>query len=731
LIAKDLVNEKGDVFSAENIDVYAQKYIEVKEKTVGNELKEYPVGWYPDAMVPMELYKEAGENFIESNCNQGFTVDFIATADTPAGTYTGSFELKLDGNTENIPESVAAWDFALPTESSCQSCVLIYEDGILYGEMTSDTDEWYERYYEQLLRYKVNAYTVPYSYDSPEKMVASVKKYWNHPNFATFGMPHQSWLGSNYFQYWHDVLYLMGEESTEEMVLFDKGYFYPIDEPNTDEQLVKARDWMARLEKLRNDVADELVANGVFEGKSEEFKNRVLDSLKNMQIVITALGFEEGLSQTDVSYCPNINEYDFYAYHLGIQNHAENNDNQMWYYTANVPTTPYASQHIDDYLITTRIMKWQQKYYGWTGWLNWSANHTYKTTAFTNLVGNINAYEDPTRIFGPGNVSNGDGYLLYPASRYEADMPISTIRLLEYREGQDDLDMLNYLDALYAGYEEYYGVENGAFNVNKVLKGLYDRLFCRAVTYYADEAFAEVRQSVADAVLNALDENGNKFIYTVDYNGKYADYTFYTANGYTLKANGNALNGVVSGNGVKYTLRLDLSNTNALSSVVLEKDGVTQTVSLYESTTLTSKDMLANDYNVSVSKGSSFSKGESSIVFDIVSQMQATTTQTLRFKPSIVLSAASEFSVVELDVKNLKDSAITMNLVIISTDGFTSELDISLLANGEQMLEVLNRLPKGSKVKEIRIEFLNVYTEGEDLVAYADRQIEITGIRFK
>ncbi|MBR4943730.1 MAG: DUF4091 domain-containing protein [Clostridia bacterium] len=731
LIASDLKNENGDVFSAENINVYAQKYIEIKEKTVGNDLKEYPVGWYPDAIVPMELYKAYGENFIKSNCNQGFTVDFIATADTPAGTYKGTFELTLDGKTENIPVSVTVWDFALPAQSACQSCALLYEDGILYGEMTSNVDEWYEKYYEQLLRYKVNAFTVPYSYESPEQMVSNVIKYWNHPNFATYGMPHQSWLGANYFQYWHDVLYLMGEESTEEMILFDKGYFYPIDEPNKEDEILVAKDWMARLEKLRNDVADELVANGVFEGKSEEFKNKVLDSLKNMQIVITALGFEEGLSETDVNYCPNINEYDPYMDHLSIEQHAQEHDNQMWYYTANVPTTPYASQHIDDYLITTRIMKWQQKYYGWTGWLNWSANHTYKTTAFTNLVGNINAYEEPTRIFGPGNVANGDGYLLYPASRYEAEMPISTIRLLEYREGQDDLDMLNYLDTLYADYEEYYAVETGAFSVNKVLKGLYDRLFCRAVTYYADEAFGEVRQAVADSVLNALDENGDKFIYTVDYNGKYADYSFYTANGYTVKANGTALTGIASGSGMKYTFRVDLSTASVLSSVTLEKGSVSKVVNLYESETLKSKDVLADDYVVSTSDGSSFVKGENSIVFDIRSKTLATTPQTLRFKPSIVLSTISDFSVLELDVKNLKDSAVTMNLVILSTDGFTSELDVSLLANGEQTLEVLNKLPKNSKVKEIRLEFLNVYSDGDILVEYDTRQIEITGIRFK
>ena len=363
--------------------------------------------------------------------------------------------------------------------------------------------------------------------------------------------------------------------------------------------------------------------------------------------------------------------------------------------------------------------------------MNWSANHTYKTTAFTNLVGNINPYEEATRIFGPGNVSQGDGYLLYPASRYDAEYPISTIRLLEYREGQDDLDMLNYLDSLYAGYEEYYGVEAGAFDVNKVLKGLYDKLFCRAITYYADEEFGAVRQSVADAVLNALDENGNKFIYTVDYSGKYADYTFYTANGYTLKVNGNALNGVASGNGVKYTYRVDLSAEKVLNSVVLEKDGTVETIGLYESETLSSMDIMASDYNVSVSTGSSFEKGTNSIVFNVVSDVKSTTTQTLRFKPYIALDAASEFSVLELDIKNLKDTAVEMKLSIISTDGFVHEVDIGMLGNYGETVEVLNKLSAGSKVKEIRIEFLNVYTEGEELVLYADRQIEVTGIRFK
>ena len=729
LIAGELVNERGDKFPTEQIDVYAQKYIEVTEKTVGNNLTEYPVGWYPDAIVPMDLYKKFGENSVAANSNQGFTVDFITPAETPAGTYTGNFTLKVDSENVSVPVSLTVWNFALPEHSASQSCILLYDNAIMYGEMTTDTDEWYVKYYEKLLRYKMNAYTVPYSYKSPETMVENVIKYWSNPNFASYGMPHQSWIGANYMSYWHDVLYSLGENSTEDMILYDKGYFYPIDEPNSEEQLAEARNWMERLQSLRRTVADELLNNGVFEEKTEEFKNRVIESLLNFQIVVTATGYEKGLAETDVTFCPNIDEYNPYGYQQGIQEHAKSHDNGMWYYTANVPTTPFPTQHIDDHLVTTRIMKWQQKYYNLTGWLNWSANHTYKTTAFTHKVGNINPYEDPMRIFGPGNVSNGDGYFVYPAGRYEATEPIGSIRLTAYRDGQDDLDMLNYLDELYAEYEEYYGVSAGKFDVNNVLKGLYDQLFCRAIAFYADEQFFIARNSVAHEIENALCGK-DKFVYTALYSGNYVNYEFYVADGYSVKADGVSLTGTQSGSGKKYEYCIDLTKKEPLASVVIA-DGENATEKrLYESSTLGAADVLSENYAISVSAGSEFRKGDSAVTFDVRSKIFSGTTQTLRFIPHISLPAKETFKVAELDLVNLKDKDVTMKLVMISEDGNTCEADISLKAGRKQTVEMLNRL-SGKKIKGLRIEFLNVYTENGEVKAYADRQIGLSGVRYR
>ena len=108
LVAQDLVNENGDVFSADNIDVYAQYYVDVRESTHGTNIEEYPVGYMPDGLIPMEVSADYGENTIGKNCNQGITVDFTARKDTPAGIYTGSFKLIVDEKEVEIQNALIA-----------------------------------------------------------------------------------------------------------------------------------------------------------------------------------------------------------------------------------------------------------------------------------------------------------------------------------------------------------------------------------------------------------------------------------------------------------------------------------------------------------------------------------------------------------------------------------------------------------------------------------------------
>ena len=398
LVPQNLTNESGDVISVEQMEVMAQRYIEISVKSRGNYLEEFPLGSFaPDAIVDMELYKKAKENKIAPNSNQGITVDFKTTADTPAGVYTGEFQLVLDEEIIDIPVSVTVWDYTIPEDSTTASCMLIYENQIVQGELTSvqsEVDAWYRVYYEQALEYKMNAYMVPESTKSPAKFVENVLKYYDHHNFNTYGLPHQTFLPTKptysngysesagfyvkedgtrdtakvdrYYgcmDYWFDCLYLLGLEAKETgKNYFEECYIYPIDEPNDEAALQIAIEWMRDLKQMKNDVADRLVSTGVFNAEDP-----IVESIRDIDIVCTALGDEPALAEFDICYVPQLHEVEEYSVQTNIEEHANKNGNKLWYYTQIDPAAPSPTNHIDDFLVSGRILKWVQKYYNLDG----------------------------------------------------------------------------------------------------------------------------------------------------------------------------------------------------------------------------------------------------------------------------------------------------------------------------------------------------------------------------
>lgn len=757
LVPLDLKNAQGDIFPVENMEVYVEKCVRVKNKSRGNTLAEYPVGYIPDALVPMELYKKAGDNSIAPNCNQGFLVDFTTYSDTPAGEYTGNFQLVLNKKVINIPVSVTVADYSLPERSNSTSCVLIYEDSIMQGEMTSEVDGWYEIYYEHALKYKMNPYMVPDSTKGPDKFADSVVKYYDSPNFSSYGLPHQSYLPETYSKnyrgtrpltyekigeenksaitYWFDCLYILGIRAARNgKNYFDGGYFYPIDEPETSEQVRVAQEWLKDLQYLREDVADILLSDGVFDNCNDSFRDKCMASLRNMQIVVTALADEKGLAEYDVTYVPQLHEINDYSVQTNIEEHAIENNNDLWYYTQIDPAPPAPTTHIDDFLVSARLLKWIQKYYDIKGWLYWDYNELFQKEPFAQEGIVIDPFEETDRALGDIS-AQGDGYFVYPANSYGSDEPIPSIRLLAYRDGQDDMDILCYLDELYSEYENYYGVAEGEFKANKVLKGLYDRLFCRSVAFSNDKVYAECKDILSDTVSNAI--NGNdKFVYTVDYNGIYADYSFYVADGYAVKLNGTALNGVQSGSGNKFSYRVNIKDNKVLSAVTLVKDGTETEKRLFEKDTVNAVDIGTENITLTVTENSIVEKVKDASDnnvwnFTIKSVQKQTETQTLRFTPSITIKGLPSFNVIEIDLENLTSEATEMYLVFVSSDGYEWKSDIGLTKNTFRTVEILNRMSSGRNIETVRIEFKNADIEGGATKLYADRDIRISGIRVR
>ena len=753
LVPQELINENGDVFSVEQMEVMVQKYIEVTAKSRGNFLEDFPVGCHaPDAIVGMDLCKDAGENSIEKDRNQGFTVDFKTTADTPAGVYTGTFYLVIDEEILDIPVTLTVWDYTIPEKSTSASCILIYENQIVQGELTSveeEVDAWYRIYYEQALEYKLNPYMVPESTVSPAKFVENVLRYYDHPNFNTYGLPHQTFLPVNpvykngyadgagifvgddgtkrarYYgcmDYWFDCLYMLGQEAAKTGTNYlEQCYIYPIDEPNDDAALQIAIEWMEDLTQLRNDVADRLVHDGVLPADSP-----IVASVRDIDIVCTAEGDEPALDGYDICYVPQLHEVEDYSIQTNIQQHADDNNNNLWYYTQIDPAAPAPTNHIDDYLVSGRILKWVQKYYNLYGWLYWSYNTYMQIEGWGSNYAAINPYEEINRYMNGVVGAMGDGFFVYPASRYGASEPIKSLRLLTYRDGQEDMDALNYLESLYREYETYYGVEEGTFDVNNILKGVYDRIFCRSTAFSDDQVFDECREALKDAILRATKGNDH-FIYDMQYSGKNANYTFYTAPGYQVKVNGNVLTPTASGQGYKYTYTMDATN-GLLESVELVKDGQTvERIELYEKSTDRTIDMQAEGFGVSVSSGSTKVQKGTGYAFTINSKANDD-----YFIPQIQFTSLPKtFDVIELDLANTTNEAVKMTLKIVSTSGVAYTKEIGLTANTSRTIEVWNGLSDGSKVASVNIAFVNKVKVGSVFLPLGPRTVEIMGIRLR
>lgn len=749
-VVQDLKNENGDVLSIENMDVYAQKYIEIIWRSRNNTYEEYPLGSHaPDALVEMDLYKRAGENSILPNSNQGFTVDFKANADTPTGVYTGIFYLVLDGDVQEIPVSVTVWDYAIPAKATAASCLLIYEDSIKQGEMTSvqaEVDDWYRTYYELALEYRINPYMVPESTKSPEKFVENVIKYFDHPNFTTFGLPHQSFLGayagsyqsdagffdddngtkkSRYgdcMNYWYDCIYLLGRKAKETGVnYFEKCYIYPIDEPNGPEQLAIAIEWMQDLKQFRNDVADALVRNGVLDADSP-----IVASVRDIDIICTALGDEPALAEFDIVYVPEPYEIEDYSIQTNIEKHAENNDNPIWYYTQIDKIGDGPNLFIDDFGVAGRVQGWMEKYYNIDSWLYWEFAMYLSKIAFQSGYKVVNPYQDMSRDSGSATGCAGGGYFVYPASRYGADEPIKTLRLLTLRDSYEDKEVLTYLDNVYSEYEKYYGLETGTLDINKVFKGVYDSIFCRSAVFRDDQVFDGCREVLKDTVINA-NKADNKFVYTMDYVGKNATYSFYTAPGYQVKVGDKVLESTASGEGLKHTYTIDASTTAVLESVELVKDGQSTVMDLYEVSTEKAVDMHASDFKVQVSTGSEVTKDGNNFNFVVRSNES-----DQYFLPQIKFTGVpSKFKVVEIDIENTTDVAVDMYLRICYTDGTSEMKDIGLTENTARTVEVLSRTKTEKEISYIAIRFDNTKEVDGNIEVIGDRTITVSGIRVR
>ncbi len=517
LTAGTLTSAAGDTFPAENIAIYHQKYQTIKTNYNGDPA--FQAGdAIPDMLLPLEIAAKFGENTVAENQNQGITVEFNS-AQVPAGVYTGTFTLDLDGKTQDIPVSVEVWDIAYEGRREFQSCFMIYRDELITGEF-DNTDAVVDAYIDKLLEYKANAYVVR-TYNSCEKLVADTLRQFENNNFNSVVIPfdfqlnytvYDSAVVSEAAQTAVDYIKALARASTAEQNLVAYAYFYPSSYDEAD--VVEGRGGPSETflkeggeyEKTLILAVQQLKEEGWFDAQTPEFAAQMEADILQIPAVFTNVNFvDKWVGDLHAAFCPYVSLFNDTAVLNQYQEAAaENSYGDLWAYTCSGPVNPYPTFHIDDGTLDMRVCGWMEKAYDITGYLYYMVNK-YGITKDNLENDYVDFYANPTRYYDV----NGDGFLFYPGRYYESDEPFASVRLTAYRDGMDDYDMLCVYERLLTEYAKTNNLEN--FDFDAYVDDLYHSLFSGVVAKQDSAALYAAREELAKRILALQQEN--KLIY--------------------------------------------------------------------------------------------------------------------------------------------------------------------------------------------------------------------------
>lgn len=509
----DLYNGFAKI-SKSDISVYWEKYLEIINKF--NENPSYQYGEFtPDALLPMQAAIDYKENKVKAGENQGIWIDVSTYADTAPGTYSGKFDVIVDGVTYTQKLSVTVYDIDLQSVENPNNFFWVGRDEFGTNEMDS-SDAMATAYYEKLLDYNIQGDLPFCGIGGAEAFAQLVKKYWDHPNFAGYGLYYERanyWTAGVTYFYINPVVlkeYLtaLARLSLEDKVDYlSKAYINPrncIDEPYGDVGYLRTEICFSRLRNALDECAIELEEVLKTHDNYYFYKETVKRSLRGIALLLpesmptVSNHFEETM---DIDYISHVNLLSFfdsetkrneYASYKESVDEGDEYDTQNWWYTCVQPQYPYPTNHLDDDVLGLRTLYWMQELYGIDGHLNWGASNY--------LQGTYDNYpRDPYtvgQILSSGSLPMGDGFITYPGYPYGVYGPVMSIRAANIRDGIDDAKYMKIVKEMYAEK----GVDSSEY-----LMDLCAFIISGTKTTSDTQLYYSARQDVIDAILSLND----------------------------------------------------------------------------------------------------------------------------------------------------------------------------------------------------------------------------------
>ena len=484
-----LKSDTGAEIPAENIEVYNEFYVYVQRGTAPGSTR--PAGWYPDALIPQNLSAEYGENKISAGENQGIWITIQTEKNTPAGNYSGNFTLNADDKSLTIPVTVDVWDFTVPDEVHARNSFYLYQDELSNGQFDS-TKESYQKYVDYFLDYRISTTEIVSLDYNTEDWVEQVKKYAADPRVTSYNVHGDGHYGMT-------LLKALIENSTPELNLVDKAFFYLYDEPYS---------MMDTATQGYYDKIDELIAlaDSYTDEELAQYGLTKAD-IEGVEVLITmtaSINTIEGLR----TYCALASDFDTEEQRQQYETYRKNaytgKNNELagtdygttWWYVCVHPYDPYPNLNIDMDLSAARVLSWMQYDYDIEGLVYWGMMTYFSTATRFDEEGQqpVNIYEQSNGVFAG---ANGDGYLAYPGAKYGTDDPMPTMRLMELRDGFEEYEFLYLLEDLVDQALEKNALE-GSFD--DIMDDIYASLYKGTVPEQDHTLVLKAREKVAQMI---------------------------------------------------------------------------------------------------------------------------------------------------------------------------------------------------------------------------------------
>ena len=369
----------AEFIESKQLEFWRENYVRVEHPSGNRELR--PL-WWPDALLPLvaPMRIEAGHSAV-------FWATIRAPAAAVAGDYFGELDVNADGENRRLALSLTVENQTLPAPTF-RATVAVYYDVLRdwYRQNRNQTfsdAEWElqkRRYYEFLLDYRVNAYDLPVSWNSP-----LAEGYLRDPRVLSVRVPP---LDASDFETALDKL-----RATQTL---GKAFYYYIDEPTQPAQFAAARAATQRLRKLG-------IKHLVTAHPNAALKDAV-------DIWAPNLGDFFGIGGLDMSA-------------LETERRAKR---ETWLYTMIEPKFPYPTWLLDDEGASVRAYGAFWHRYGFNGFV-YSMAHGWGPRPLENLE----SFQS----------TNGDGTLLYPGELVGQSGPLPSIRLMLLRDAIEDYEL--------------------------------------------------------------------------------------------------------------------------------------------------------------------------------------------------------------------------------------------------------------------------------------------------